>query len=374
MNEVFYSFDQIIYKIVGSWMRELEAHEGMHVEVPVGVPAGMRQVVGARVLRGVNVEGKRAYYAMLVGDECKRFLKALQREMGDAFTECEKSFVVHGALNLVAHNMERTASLISDHPRGGEADIYAVEREAILQVLKCVMIRLYLEVQEQYKGYVRRNVLSLEDIHRGLFGEDVPVVCCGVDKNVECLDEGGRAVKGEGQVRGTRDEIRGEGRVRGTGDEVDRVAVNEPVGVVNEPVAGYGGKEFEAVMGDVRPGVEGVLGYEDIVGNKAKFAQLEMELFEHELIDADYRFKRKPHGNVMKMAAVYWVAYQKGYFQKYHFKERRRSSVTANDVRAFFNHRYHTNIDREFRNFKDDDVLDAFLKRSAVWISIIGKY
>jgi hypothetical protein len=348
MNEILYSLDQIIYKGLCQWLKDLN------------VPIGYKQLL--RGLRGEDVVSNRAYFAKFIENEGRSFLNALHQEINAAFNECERSFFAHEALNVLEQKLERTALLISDHrsdvdlirdqrlhycvyqnlmvgsvvdsyhPSRLSADTSAPDANYILQLLKGQLIRLYLEVQEQYKIYLSRNVMTLEDIHRVFFREAVPESSFVVKVGKEAFDEI----------------------------------------MVKEPVASYEEKRFEPQMRDTRAAVKGVLAYADIVANKKKFGQLEIELFDRELIDAEYRFKKKPHGNVIKMAAVYWVAYKKGYFQKHYFKEKRRTAVTANDVRLFLNHRYQTNIERQFQNFRKEEVLNDYMEGEG-WISIVDK-
>jgi hypothetical protein len=313
-----------------------------------------------------GADQRKAYYALLVQNEGKDFLNGLQQEIESAYNDYERIYLAHEALNVLEQKLERTALLISEYCMEVEisADTNVAARKYFLTLLKKELICLYLEVQERYTKHLKRNILSLEDIHWSFFRESVPERSMVVKENkadrnmVKLYVEEGLRV----------------GALIVGGLSVGESLIEEPVveePIVEEAVVSYEEKSFEPIMCDTRPLVNGVLSYADIVAHKTKFAQLEKELFGYELLDTEYRFKRKPHGNVMKMAAVYRMAIQMGYFAKHYFRDKRRIAVTANDVRLFLNHRYDTNIERQFQNFSDKDVLNKFLERDVVFRLIL---
>lgn len=331
MNEIWFLFDRILLKGVCLWLKQL------NVDVPK------------------DVQQRKVCFGLLVENEGKQFLNALQHEIDAAYNECERSYLAYEALNVLEQKLERTALLIEYHTPKVEpsypfypysciaAQTSMPDVLYVLQLVKNQLIHLYLEVRDAYKKYhVPQKPLM------GVYG------ACIDEWKYGSLDAGdmsvGEPVAAFGAEEGKK--------------IVERKKIVEVI-KTDEP-------GFKPLMYDVRPQVKGVLAYDDIVDNKLKFARLEVALFDNDLIEPDYQFKKKPHGNVMMMAAVYWVAIKKGYFRKHYFKERHLTAISAHDVRKFLNHRYQINILRQFQNFAHEDVLNKYLAGPKVgWISVI---
>ncbi len=286
-----------------------------------------------------SVLPKRQYFAAMIQGEAVRFLNALHEEMDAAFNESERSFFVHDALNTLDRKLERVAFVIGDkgldldfvlHPNKHRklADPCLADAAYIVHFLKFQLVRLYMEVQHRYEVHLEREVVSREDIHLLYFREAAP----------------------EPSFIVTAPTLYSE--------RVDTSFVAEAEEV------------FEPRMHDTRVPEQGVLRYDDIVADRTKFARLERALFDNMLIDKEYQFQKKPRGNIVKMSAVYMVSFKKGYYQKHYFKGKRRIALTAKEVQAFLNHRYNTDIDKQFRNFKDEEVLNAYLDKE-VWIALL---
>ncbi|MCU7548169.1 hypothetical protein OCK74_03545 [Chitinophagaceae bacterium LB-8] len=337
-------YDQILYGVLNPWTKDSNsAVKYQHLLHELTLETfHVRPIFDMNFLKPVGP--KRQYYAAIIEHEFRSILSDFDREMGAANSEDERTFLATKVLKNVDQHLRRTAFIINS--KGYKSDIIlppsyfrhttecdTADATYILQLMKFQLIRLYLELQERYAPYIDMEVFCEEDIHQHYFGETAP--------------ERSFIVK------------------------VCSTSIH-PVQTTYVPSTE---KVFQPRMYDVRPPVPGVLSYEKIVANQERFARLERVLFEHHLIDHDYEFQRKPMGNYLRMAAIYLVAFQKGYFQKYYFINGRRYTLTAKDVLKFFNRRYNIHIDKQFRTLSKKGALSRFLENNQnnLWISLIDK-
>jgi hypothetical protein len=99
--------------------------------------------------------------------------------------------------------------------------------------------------------------------------------------------------------------------------------------------------------------------YEEIIAKPDRFALVEQKMFDEEILNQQYDFRKKK-GNNEKVAALFRIMMQKSYFNKYSFSGGRKE-ITDLQIRHFLNHRYRTNIDREVRNFRNSKAFDNIL-------------
>jgi hypothetical protein len=118
---------------------------------------------------------------------------------------------------------------------------------------------------------------------------------------------------------------------------------------------------------DIRPAAKGILKYDEIIKNRNKFARAEEELYLQKLINKEYEFI-KSQGNMNLLAAVYQTLIRKNYFNQNYFPGKK--PIQPLHIRKFLNHRYNTDIDKQFRNFQNDKLLCEYLNKHP-WITVL---
>ena len=103
-----------------------------------------------------------------------------------------------------------------------------------------------------------------------------------------------------------------------------------------------------------------------LLKNDIRFAAFEEKLFENGYIDSDYRFTDK-HGYKNELAQIYHHLISKRYFHPILFPE--KLPITNLQIRKFLDHRYSTNIDRQFRNYSEKPTVIADFIESHYWLS-----
>lgn len=276
---------------------------------------------------------KRKYYYALIDNEARCYINTIHSLVHDASNENEKKYWVHNTLTKklkdkfvetekVISSNQFFLAVIDDRQQSAKQkdDAY------IIQLFKYALIRIYLEVQDNYPAYLKEDPLTEADLLTTYFhSEDAteksfiaPAPDYKLPKNSQPL-------------------------------------------VVQEEV------KFQPIKADIRSVPKGILKYTDLIANPDKFAAFETELFHQSLINQQYEFAKK-HGQVSELAAAYHVLIKKKYFNQFYFPGRKK--VTDLHIRKFLNHRYQANIDKEFRNFKEGKALEQFLP-SKPWLTLI---
>jgi hypothetical protein len=119
---------------------------------------------------------------------------------------------------------------------------------------------------------------------------------------------------------------------------------------------------------DFRNEKKGVFSYKQMIKNSSRFAQLEEELFNNGYIAKNYQFSDN-HGQKQYLAAYYHQLIRKGYFNNRIFPE--NISNTNLYIRKFLDHRYNTNVDKQFRNWDNNqNALVDFIEKD-YWLDHI---
>jgi len=266
---------------------------------------------------------KRKYYQAIIVNEAIRFLNCIDNLIKDAINENEKKYHIHSILSkkLPAILVETEKiissrglyfSLVDDISK----DKRIRDNAFIIQYLKYQLIRLYLEIQNGYAAYWNDETFTAEDIHSMYFSEPFqPII---------------KTAAGVG---------------------LPNVALE----ITPVPVE----IKFTPVKGDFRPGKQGIVSYNQIISNHILFASFEEKLFEMELIDKNYNFSNE-HTEKQKLAAIYCVLIQKGYFIKKDFIKKQK--IKDVDIRKFLDYRYNTNRQAQFRSWlRNPDKLAQYL-------------
>lgn len=273
---------------------------------------------------------KRKYYHALIDNEARRYINAIHSIVKDASNENERKYWIHNTLTRkLKDQFSEAAKAINKNQFYFSAidDKNQTQSQKdnayIVQLLKYELIRIYLEIQDSYSAYIQDEPLTEADLISLYFqNEETP--------------EKSFIIKAP-----------------------DYKLPKATTSISIQPEK----QNLKVIKADIREPLKGVLRYDEIIAKPERFALAESELFQIELIDADYRFIKK-HGNVEKMAAVYHIMIQKQYFKPVSFTGGQKK-ITDLQIRKFLNHRYVANIDKEFRNFKKKKDFDAYISNNS---------
>ncbi len=268
---------------------------------------------------------KRKYFYAIIENEARRYLNTINKLVAEASNNNEKKFWVQGTLKKkLKEKLKEIEKIIEAHSfhfsSTEDKKLSVIDRDNayIVQFLKHQLVRLYLEIQNNFPAYTNDDPLTENEIHSLYFSEVPPA-----DSFLK-------------QAEG----------------------ITLPV-VTDEIVIQPEEKTINVIKGDIREIKKGVLKYSDIIDKPDRFALAEMELFKEGLIDDKYKFKKK-YGNIEKMAALIHILIQKKHFKPFHFNGGKKK-ITDLEIRRFLNHRYIANFDKEVRNFRDQKLLNEYL-------------
>ena len=106
--------------------------------------------------------------------------------------------------------------------------------------------------------------------------------------------------------------------------------------------------DFKPNLNDFRPEKKGVCEYKDMIKNQQRFASFEENLFRNSYIYKDYSFTDQ-HGYKNELAIIYHHLISKGYFKG--FNDSTKKEISLLDIVKFLNHRYNTDVNKQFRIF-----------------------
>lgn len=263
----------------------------------------------------------RKYYCAIIEAESIRFLNDFHSETKAALNDQEISYLIHHVLNKkLSQLLKDIAKLIIERKYSHDQfelgsnnfskDKCIADESYILHFLKSSFIRLFLEIQDSYLELLNDEVMTQEEIYYKYFNENLPSLPTII------------------------------------------AAENFPN---TSPIAKSNSKEiqppFNPIRDDVRQDNKKVLLFENIIKNPSRFSHIEELMFEKELIDENYNFKDK-YGLKKYLAALYHQLIRKGYFNKRYFPENK--AIELYMIRKFLDYRYNTDIDRQFRNWDND--------------------
>jgi hypothetical protein len=263
----------------------------------------------------------RKYYCAIIEAESIRFLNDFHSEIETTYSDSEISYLVHHVLNKkFSQFLKDIAKLISEKKYSSDQfdlgsnnfskDRCIADESYILHFLKCSFIRLFLEIQDSYFEFLNEEIVTQEEIYYKYFNENHPSLPTII------------------------------------------AAENFPN---TSPIVKSNTKEvkppFNPIKDDLRQDNKKVLLFDKIIKNPSRFSHIEVLMFEKELIDENYNFKDK-YGLKKYLAALYHQLIRKGYFNKRHFPENK--AVEPLMIRQFLDYRYNTHIDKQFRNWDND--------------------
>ncbi len=284
---------------------------------------------------------KRKYYRMIIDNEAIRFLNELHTYISESINDKARSFHVDYALTRtlnqklldLAIELQKRACEPDDFlpMEGGNTTPTAKADDSyILLYLKHQLVRLYMEVQENFSKLQTYPTLTEEEVYHKFFNEPGPVPSVIEQAEVMISEE----MKGQYQ---------------------------EPRKT----------SKFKPVAADFRPEKDDILPYTEIVKMPDRFASFEQKLFDNGYIDLNYNAIKK-HGQKNEMAAIYLLLIDKGYFNNLYFTPK-RTVIKPLDIRKFLDYRYQTNLDKQFRELTNHPNEYERIVKSHYWMENLSR-
>jgi len=258
----------------------------------------------------------RKYYLAIIEHDATKYLNDLHAEIDASTNPAEIKYLVHFALTrTLSQKLNETSKILLERKYHStqfdlssgnlQLDKSVADESFVIHYLKHQLVRLFLEVQESYQNHLKEESLSEEEIYYKYFNEQAPKPSfVGEADNYPNL----KAIP----IKEKKEEK----------------------------------ETFNALRQDIRNEKKGIFTYGQLVKNQSRFAQIEEDLFEHELIDKNYQFIDK-YGQKRYLAAVYHQLIRKGYFNKRIFPG--NVEVKPMQIRKFLDHRYNSDVDKQFR-------------------------
>lgn len=258
---------------------------------------------------------KRKYYHAIIENEAIRYLNNFHQIIEGCLNDKEKKYWVHTTLTKVfAPKLKEASKVIDDNGytidlisagSKSKADKNTLDEAYIIQHVKYQLIRLYMEIQEAYRDFLKDDETPEEELHQIYFSEEAPSKSLLIEAQKIKLAKPASQL----EVKNDTDTIR-------------------------------------VLKSDIRATTKGVLDYKTIIKNDTRFASFEEQLFLNGYIDKDYNFYNK-HGQIQELAAIYHVLINKGYFSPRDFNKGK--TLKPLDYRKFLDHRYNAKTDKQFR-------------------------
>lgn len=282
------------------------------------------------------LSNKRKYYTSLIDHEAIRFLNNLHKAVEEAVNDNEKKYHVHWALTrTLPQKLKELAQVLNERqyqeeqyqPKTGlsSQDKVLADESFIIHYLKHELVRLYMEIQEAYPSLLKQDPLSEEEIYYTYFEQTAPQPSVIVEATKKPLAKAAPIKP----------------------DSVEAAT-------------------FQPISNDVRPEKKGILPFSTIIKNPNRFGSFESKLHESGYIDNDYNFTNK-HGAKNELAFIYLHLINKGYFNKRQFPGNKEIKDVA--IRKFLDHRYATDIDKQFRTYRNDPDAVADYVDSQFWLT-----
>ncbi len=264
----------------------------------------------------------RKYYHAIIEYEAIQYLNYLHADITAALSDAEQHYLIHIALNKVISQKIKEVALViqeraytpeqfdlSQQPKFNDPSI--ANESYILHLLKYHLVRLIMEIQDSYQNYLREDALSPDEIYYKYFNETAP--------------ESAYIIEAENYPN--------------TAQAVPRAQQKN-----SKPA-------FKSIRDDIWEDGKNIYTYNQLITNASRFAQIEEQLYENEIIDSNYQFIDK-HGMKKFLSAYYHQLLRKGYFRK---RILPGNIIVKNlDARKFLDHRYKTNVDKQFRIWDND--------------------
>jgi len=278
---------------------------------------------------------KRKYYYNLIDNEAIRFLNTFYVNISGALNESEKKYWVHTTLTkTLTQKLREVSKVINDNQyfydllvpstSTKNTDAKMIDETYIIQFLKYQLLRIYLEIQENYKVHLKDEPLTEAELQQLYFSENIPATSF---------------IK-----------------------EADKIKVSNALNAKTAVVAEV---PFNKLTNDFRELKKGVLSYQTIIKNPTKFAQFEEQLFVNKYIDSNYNFINN-HGQIQLLACIFHVLINKGYFNPMDFDKAKK--IEQVDIRKFLDYRYSAGTDKQFRSLNTNTQKVSDFQSEHYWI------
>jgi hypothetical protein len=250
------------------------------------------------------------------------YLNAIHLAVNESSGDKQKTFHVYtalsrtlpalmGDLNQLMETCNYSESLFK--PQQGKIKLSAEADEAfVFEYLKHQLIRLYLEISEAYPNHRKNQALELDELYMKYF-QSVPPQEAVIN-------------------------------------DAPKILIEQPVSTIDFPAID---SSFKPILTDVRPSLDNIFTYDEIIKKKSQFSRLEALLFENKYINNNYQFINK-RGRKSDMAAIYNIMIQNEYFNERVYDPMK--PIEETDIVRFLDHRYHIvpSLDKLFRNFRKE--------------------
>lgn len=241
------------------------------------------------------LNARHEYYESLLNNESTSFLNEFRREMSLAQTDSEKKY-------LISRSLKQLEALLLDCFMWSVRPNNSISESIVKPAVKHHLIRLLLEVSAD--NNVDINELFIDEVYERYLFEHAP--------NPPLIHTSSIVVV--------------------TKDPKRKVVSS--------------GTDFQVRYEDFRQEKKGILSYDTIIKNQKRFAEFEEHLFLYGFIDSNYNFTNK-HGMKTELAKKYHELINDACFMPRDFKLLK--DIQARDIRKFLDHRYHVNLDKQFR-------------------------
>ncbi|MEX2335704.1 MAG: DUF6617 family protein [Fulvivirga sp.] len=282
------------------------------------------------------LNNRRKYFYTLINSETIQFLNYIHTQVSESINANAKKYHIHMALTrTLKEKLNETAQIINDRnyspetfdPKFGilQESAQLADEAYVLYLLKHQLIRLYLEIQDAYTEHLKEDALTEDDIYLTFFNHTAP--------NPSHIIE------------------------------ADKITIAKPV---EKSESVHKQTSFKPITTDFRDEAKGVLSYSTIVKNQDRFARFEESLRLHDYIDDNYNFLDK-HGMKQELAMIYHLLISKGYFNPIRFNPNK--AIKEVDIRKFLDHRYNTDLDKQFRTYRKNQEEIATFVDQHYWLT-----
>jgi len=258
----------------------------------------------------------RKYYLAIIEHDATKYLNDLYAEINASTNPTEIKYLVHFALTrTLSQKLNEISRILSERKYNPNQfdlssedlrlDKSVADESFVIHYLKHQLVRLFLEVQESYQEHLKEEPISEDEIYYMYFNEQAPKPSF-ISEADNYPDLKAVPIKERAEEKET----------------------------------------FNALRQDIRSEKKGVFSYNQLIKNQSRFAQIEEDLFERELIDKNYQFIDK-YGQKRYLSAIYHQLIRKGYFNKRVFPD--NIEVKPSQIRKFLDHRYNADVDKQFR-------------------------
>lgn len=327
--------DDILYKELRPWLPENnpdEKYASMVSEVKAVEPSfPMRYQL--EFPRAFNFKTK--YYQKLVTREMNKYCNRVLTLIAEEDNDMVRKFWINDTLNKKLKSaLKEVGKLIKEKqldmtyidPSKSTFDMDTAHKTDtyIIQLLKCALIKIYLEIQHAFKDYCPDEMV-IEDFYMQLLFEHIPI-----DSFIK--------------------EIPPDIVIEPTWSEAEQPVFQDIKESKESEI--YTNVDFIPRQSDFRGAGPSPVSYAAI-RNVDAFTQFEKELFESKIINEQYEFQKK-RGNKEILAALYKILIQKNYFLKKNFK--RKSSFEEFHYRQYLDYRYQVDTSQQFRKCTQEDI------------------